>query len=128
MKTPPEDRALPVVLDGILDLHQFRPAEVNDLVTEYLRSCRAAGILQLRIIHGKGKGVLRRRVHDLLAAEPMVRAFGLAQDRSSWGATWVDLYPADVTPPAKRLPRQTVTAQARPPFWYRLLQSIFVRK
>ena len=119
---------MPVVLDGVLDLHQFRPAEVNDLVREYLRSCRAAGILQLRIIHGKGKGVLRRRVHDLLAVEPMVRAFGLAQDRSSWGSTWVDLYPADVTTPAKRLPRQTVTAQARPPFWYRLLQSIFVRK
>ncbi|MEY2341192.1 Smr/MutS family protein [Acidithiobacillus sp. IBUN Pt1247-S3] len=122
-----EEHAVPLALDGVLDLHQFRPAEVADLLREYLRSCRAAGVLQLRIIHGKGKGVLRQRVHSILNNEPAVRAFGLAQDRSSWGATWVDLYPADVTPPAKAPPKTSVSA-GRPPFWYRLLQSIFLKK
>ena len=68
---------MPVVLDGILDLHQFRPAEVNDLVREYLRSCRAAGILQLRIIHGKGTGVLRKAVQDELRRCKYVKSFRL---------------------------------------------------
>ncbi len=125
--THPAEQKLPnLSLDGILDLHQFHPAEVDDLVREYLRACRQAGVLQLRIIHGKGKGVLRRRVQQILAEEPAVRSYGLAQDRSSWGATWVDLYPADVTPPRKatRLP----VAPIRPPFWYRLLQAIFLRR
>jgi DNA-nicking Smr family endonuclease len=126
VKHPAEQKLPNLPLDGILDLHQFRPAEVDDLVREYLRACRQAGVLQLRIIHGKGKGVLRRRVQQILAEEPAVRAFGLVQDRSSWGATWVDLYPADVTPPRKatRLP----VAPIRPPFWYRLLQAIFLRR
>ncbi|MDD3761593.1 MAG: Smr/MutS family protein [Acidithiobacillus sp.] len=127
MKQPHEDRAVPIPLDGILDLHQFRPAEVNDLVREYLRACRAAGILRVRIIHGKGKGVLRRRVHAILSRETAVRAFGLAQDRSSWGATWVDLYPADAIPPAKAAPN-VEDAVSKPPFWYRMLQSIFLKK
>jgi len=92
--THPAEQKLQILsLDGVLDLRQFRPAEVDDLVREYLRTCRQAGVLQLRIIHGKGKGVLRRRVQRILAEEPAVRSYGLAQDRSSWGATWVDLYP-----------------------------------
>jgi len=53
-------------VDGVLDLHVFDPAEVNDLVPEYLRACREKGITEVRIIHGKGTGTLRRQVRSLL--------------------------------------------------------------
>jgi DNA-nicking Smr family endonuclease len=45
-----------IPIDGTLDLHAFRPAEVRDLVREYLAACREREILQVRIIHGKGPG------------------------------------------------------------------------
>ena len=80
-------------IDGTLDLHQFDPREVGSLVPEYLRACRAQGLLQVRIIHGKGTGALRRSVHAILEREPAVASFQLAGGRSGWGATLVELTP-----------------------------------
>ncbi|MGC8504582.1 MAG: Smr/MutS family protein [Acidithiobacillus sp.] len=125
-----ETRPSTLPLDGILDLHAFRPREVPDLVREYLRSCRRQGITQIRIIHGKGKGVQREIVHAILRQEPAVAAFRLANDRSGWGATLVDLYPPGRIP-AQKPPKSEVPPPApprRPPLWYRLLQQIFVKK
>ncbi len=83
-----------VPLDGVLDLHTFRPQDVKDLVTEYLRACRERGLLEVRIIHGKGTGALRETVHATLARLPEVASFRLAgEDRGSWGATLVLLKP-----------------------------------
>ena len=81
-------------IDGVLDLHVFDPRDVGELVPDYVRLCRERGILRVRIIHGKGRGVLRRRVHALLDAMPEVRRYHLAgADASSWGATIVHLAP-----------------------------------
>jgi hypothetical protein len=81
---------LPV--DGTLDLHDFSPRDVKPLVLEYIEQCRARGIAQLRIVHGKGTGRLRRSVHAILAAHPHVRRFALGgHGEGSWGATVVDL-------------------------------------
>ena len=79
-------------IDGVLDLHAFRPAEVKELVADYLRECRERGILVVRIIHGKGTGALRRTVHAVLLRTPEVSSFRLATDSvSGWGATVVTL-------------------------------------
>lgn len=81
---------LPV--DGELDLHNFHPKEVKPLVLAYLEACLARGITEVRIVHGKGIGNLRRTVHALLDRHPRVRRYRLAgHGGGSWGATLVDL-------------------------------------
>jgi DNA-nicking Smr family endonuclease len=86
---------LELPIDGVLDLHTFRPREIKTLVPDYLAVCRAKGLIEARIIHGKGSGQLRRSVHALLARDPAVIAFGPASERfGGWGATMVHLRPA----------------------------------
>lgn len=81
-------------IDGTLDLHTFSPREVKDLAPEYLASCRDRGILQVRIIHGKGIGTLREMAHSILAKLPEVESFRLADEAGGgWGATIVILKP-----------------------------------
>lgn len=89
---PPDAVVIPI--DGVLDLHTFSPREVKDLVPDYLDECHARGILEVRIIHGKGTGALRRSVHALLARHGRVAACRLAgEDAGGWGATLVTLRP-----------------------------------
>lgn len=79
-------------IDGTLDLHLFKPAEVGDLVPGYLDECRKRGILQVRIIHGKGTGQLRERVHAILRRIPGVESFSSASEgMGGWGATVAEL-------------------------------------
>ena len=79
-------------IDGTLDLHTFQPSDVKDLVPDYLLACRERGILQVRIIHGKGIGTLRRIVEDVLKKLPYVESFRQAEETGGgWGATIVAL-------------------------------------
>ncbi len=78
-------------IDGILDLHQFNPKELGGLIPDYIDACLELDIVSIRIIHGKGKGVLRRTVHSLLDKNSRVLSYRLADDSSSWGATLVEL-------------------------------------
>lgn len=83
---------IPLPIDGVLDLHTFRPQDVGDLVLTYLAECRKLGITQVRIIHGKGIGALRETVHAILRRDPGVVSFGLAPGNAGgWGATVVEL-------------------------------------
>ena len=84
-------------IDGTLDLHTFSPKEVKDLVADYVEECRLRSIYQVRIIHGKGTGTLRRTVHGVLKRLPAVKKFSLAQGGGGgdWGATTVDLWPME---------------------------------
>jgi DNA-nicking Smr family endonuclease len=91
-----EEEPMPVEqpIDGVLDLHTFQPKEVRDLLPEYLHECRKKGILEVRIIHGKGTGMMRETVHSILKRMPEVVSFRLADETAgSWGATIADLSP-----------------------------------
>jgi dsDNA-specific endonuclease/ATPase MutS2 len=87
-------QALPVKvpITDVLDLHSFRPADVPEVVREWLDAAYAAGFHLVRIVHGKGIGVQRKTVRTLLARDPRVEDFGDAPlEAGGWGATWVKL-------------------------------------
>lgn len=87
-----QDEMLEIPIDGILDLHTFNPRDVKGLLVDYLSACREKGIREVRIIHGKGSGTLRRTVHSILEKLPDIASYGLAgEDEGGWGATIVIL-------------------------------------
>ncbi len=93
---PAQHDIVELPIDGTLDLHFFRPCDVKKLIPDYLSACRERGILQVRIIHGKGTGALRRTVHALLERIDEVELFRPAgEDAGGWGATIVLLKPPD---------------------------------
>jgi DNA-nicking Smr family endonuclease len=94
-----QDDPVELPIDGVLDLHTFNPRELKDLVLDYLAACQARGILQVRIVHGKGIGNLRRTVHAILSKHPDVISFTLDHAQfGGWGATLVQLRDAHPDP------------------------------
>jgi DNA-nicking Smr family endonuclease len=81
-----------VPITGELDLHSFAPRDVPSVVAEYVHACREKGILRVRLVHGRGKGVQRAEVRRALRSLPGVAAVSDAPRSSGgWGATMVDL-------------------------------------
>ena len=81
-------------IDGTLDLHTFNPKDVKELLPHYLEACRGKGIREVRVIHGKGTGMLRETVHAILKKIPAVVSFQLGgEGAGGWGATLVILKP-----------------------------------
>jgi DNA-nicking Smr family endonuclease len=94
MKERGDDEPVQLPIDGVLDLHTFAPHEVKGLVADYLDECAARGLDEVRVIHGKGTGALRRLVHSVLERHPLVVAFRVAgEGEGGWGATLVTLRP-----------------------------------
>jgi DNA-nicking Smr family endonuclease len=97
-----DPKPIELPINGTLDLHTFHPREVKELVQDYLAACQEQGIIQVRIIHGKGTGVLRRTVHAILARLPIVASFRLGgEGAGEWGATICQLRPAKTRPPER---------------------------
>jgi dsDNA-specific endonuclease/ATPase MutS2 len=88
----PFDEVVPLEITDTLDLHTFNAAEVADLIPDYVDECVKKGISEVRIVHGKGTGVLRRVVHAALDRHPRVVSYRLGgRYEGGWGATLVVL-------------------------------------
>ena len=85
----------------VLDLHAFAPRDVPSVVEEYLRACREEGLLLVRVVHGRGRGVQRAEVRRVLRRmTEEVEDFTDAPPASGgWGATLVRLRPLAGGPP-----------------------------
>jgi DNA-nicking Smr family endonuclease len=77
---------LRIPIDGTLDLHTFHPADIPSVVHEYIQAAYDVGLREVRLIHGRGKGVQRGIVQSVLEQEPLVRSFHDASE-SHLGAT-----------------------------------------
>jgi len=89
---PDEIISIPVV--NFLDLHAFRPQDISPLIEEYLQECLRLGIWEVRLIHGKGKGIQRAQVHRLLNRLDFISSYRDAPpELGHWGATIVRLHP-----------------------------------
>lgn len=98
MPEEPDPVVLPI--EDSLDLHTFAPRDVLSVVDEYLRAAAARGLSEVRLIHGKGKGVQRAAVQARLRTHPLVeRFFDAPEERGGWGATVVVLRPVGAPPP-----------------------------
>ena len=76
----------PIPIEASLDLHTFQPRDIVSVVEEYVTSAHAAGLREIRLIHGRGKGVQRAMVQQALERHPLVEAFWDAGE-SHLGAT-----------------------------------------
>ena len=85
------DSPVRIPINGVVDLHTFAPHDAADVVREYLNVCHEKGIEEVKVIHGKGRGVLRRTVESALKRHPLVESFKQDSGPSGWGATIVSL-------------------------------------
>lgn len=81
-----------IPIEGVLDLHTFSPKDLKELIPEYLRLCKEKGIKKVKLIHGKGKGILKDFLRKQLQKIPFVSNWTDADFLDGgWGATIVFL-------------------------------------
>ena len=90
---PPDEPPTVVPITPELDLHAFAPADISSLVDEYLRAAHEAGLTEIRLVHGRGRGVQRGIVQSVLEKHPLVVEFWDDHD-AHLGATWCRLAPS----------------------------------
>lgn len=81
---------MPVIMpiEDSIDLHTFRPSDISPLLTDYFTECLKKGILEVRVIHGKGTGQLKAGVLAFLEKSPLVSEYKTAPpEAGGWGAT-----------------------------------------
>jgi DNA-nicking Smr family endonuclease len=81
-----------VPIEASIDLHTFRPRDIKSLVEEYVNAAHEAGLREVRLIHGRGRGVQRGIVQAALEKHPLVVEFYDAPE-SHLGATVARLKP-----------------------------------
>jgi len=92
MKTKDYSEPVEFPITDVIDLHTFLPKDVPDLLNEYFTVCIEKNIFQVRVIHGKGRGILKKKVNGVLRRNPLVSAYTEAPpEAGGWGAVLVDL-------------------------------------
>jgi DNA-nicking Smr family endonuclease len=81
-----------IPIEDTLDLHAFAPRDVQSVVEEYVTAAHEAGLREVRLIHGRGKGVQRGLVQQALERHPLVVEFWDATE-THLGATVARLRP-----------------------------------
>jgi len=90
----PNEDLFHIPIEDVLDLHSVSPRDIKGVVEEYLIEAHKAGFVALRIIHGRGIGVQRETVRNVLSNCLFVESFGDAPMKAGgWGATVVTLKP-----------------------------------
>ncbi len=92
MSQPEDPFQEPVELpvEDALDLHAFSPKDIPSVVESYLEAAVEAGYREVRVIHGRGIGVQKKRVQSVLSRSPLVDGYRDAPpERGGWGATLV---------------------------------------
>ena len=64
-----------VPIEREFDLHSFAPRDVASVVEEYVNAAVQAGIREVRLVHGRGRGVQRGIVQAALERHPLVERF-----------------------------------------------------
>ena len=86
------DEPVRIPITDVFDLHTVPPRDVKPVVEAYLEEAHKLGFKALRIIHGRGIGVQRETVRDVLAKTDFVESFQDAPaEAGGWGATLVTL-------------------------------------
>jgi DNA-nicking Smr family endonuclease len=75
-----------IPIEPVLDLHAFAPRDITSVVEEYITAAHDAGLAEVRLIHGRGKGVQRGIVQQALERHPLVVEFWDAHE-THLGAT-----------------------------------------
>ena len=66
---------LRIPIEGVLDLHTFEPRDIPSVVDEYINEAQSAGFREVRLIHGRGRGIQRGIVQQVLERHPLVVEF-----------------------------------------------------
>jgi Smr domain/Negative regulator of sigma F len=91
-ETEPMEDTVVLAIEDSLDLHAFAPRDIPSVVEAYLEAAQEAGLREVRVIHGRGKGVQKERVRQVLSRNERVEGFEEAPpDRGGFGATVVTL-------------------------------------
>jgi DNA-nicking Smr family endonuclease len=70
-----DDAPLEIPIEGELDLHAFLPRDIPSVVEEYLNEAAAAGLREVRLVHGRGRGIQRGIVQQTLERHALVLEF-----------------------------------------------------
>jgi dsDNA-specific endonuclease/ATPase MutS2 len=70
-----DDEPIAIPIEAEIDLHAFSPADIVSVVDEYIEAAAARGLLEVRLVHGRGRGVQRAAVQAALERHPRVLQF-----------------------------------------------------